>query len=284
MIGRWFAGLSALALLLLSSTSLRAADTKPDRCGFQIEAGRIQTVSAGVPLLLIPAPLSVANTRRLSSRRTQLLAGEHACTERYPGTVRYLRTILGRLLERSGLAAFATDLPGMELVLDCSHPIPLPIALSTTGKVMLAARALPALATSEDAIAAVLGHELAHLTLRHPEQLMAAMSAPIPLARSAARSLQLSHERQADVAGLKLAASAGYDPLAAIEHLRRVEQLAAELTRAGKLPPERIDSVHDGVEPRVQLLDGQIKACGYHRPSARTPVAPAVKRELERLP
>lgn len=266
-----------MGLLLLAATPLRALDAKPERCGFAVPGQRVESTSAGVPLLL--ASLAEDGDPRTLARRKRLLEGERACSARFPKTARYLRSIVARLVRGSRLEAFAARAPELEFVLDCVHPIPLPIAMATSGKLMLVPRALPALAASEDAIAAVLGHELAHLTLRHAEQLRAALAGAAGLEPSAALALKREHEREADITGLKLAVSAGYDPRAALEHMRAVDQLAAELERSGH-PGVHDDGAHDGLAQRLESLDAQIRACGYPSAVARKKVPPDVKAEL----
>jgi predicted Zn-dependent protease len=203
------------------------------------------------------------------SRRERLLAAGRACWQRHPQTIRYLHSIVARLVRSSRLDRFAQSVPKLTFVLDCS--IPLPIAMATTGKLLSVPRALPALAASEDAIAAVLGHELAHLRLQHLER---------RLQPGATRELERMQEREADRVGLDLAASAGYDPFAAIDHMRRTEALALALQRSGKFPAQPRDPVHADLETRTRRLQERIRACGYRAPLQRTPVAPAVKAEL----
>lgn len=277
MIARCFAGLAALALLL-SATDLRAAGR--NRCGFDLDGLRVQRMNAGVPLLLAPIGVPRGSESRVMSRRNRLIGSERACSGRHPTTSRYLRSILDRLVQGSGLQAFASCAPNLALVLTCESSPPLPGARATAGNLILVPRALPAFARSEDAIAAVLGHELAHLTLRHPEQLIEATSGITALPRGAARTLKSAHEREADITGLQLAVNAGYDPHAALDHLQWASELAGRLKRSGQLRARRTAPVHDGRPTRMQRLSSQIEACAYPRASARTPVARTVKAEL----
>jgi predicted Zn-dependent protease len=142
----------------------------------------------------------------------------------------------------------------------------------------LVPRALPLLAESEDAIAAVLAHELAHLTLRHSDRYLRAKAAG---AGASLRELKGAHEREADIAGLMILANAGYDARAAISHLRAVDALAR--ARKANRPPARgkRTRVHDDVETRVQRLDAQVRACRIPVAATR-PVASAVRSELQR--
>jgi predicted Zn-dependent protease len=247
--------LGCLALLLIA---MRAAAADP---------GHLAAVR--VPAALAPEVLS---------RRERLLDRGRACRERHPQTARYIRSILGRLVRSSRLDDFAQSMPKLAFVLDCS--IPLPIAMATVGKIMAVPRALPAHAASEDAIAAVLGHELAHLRLQHLEQRLGATSGPLALVPSARQALERAQEQEADLVGLDLATSAGYDPYAAIDHMRRTEELALALQRSGRLRAQSNDPVYGKLETRLARIYARIRARGYRPKAARTPVASLVKVEL----
>lgn len=128
---------------------------------------------------------------------------------------------------------------------------------------------------TEDAMAVVMGHEIAHALLRHgsqrmaqqnlvqmgqmaasmavdgmePQQQQALMAA---LGAGAQYGLILpygrNHETQADEIGLMLAAAACYDPRAAIPLWQRMSQL-----EGGSRPPE-FASTHPDPDNRIQTL------------------------------
>jgi predicted Zn-dependent protease len=130
-------------------------------------------------------------------------------------------------------------------------------------------------AQNKDALAVVMGHEIAHALLRHgsqrmaqqklvqmgqmaagvavgnmdPQQQQAVMSA---LGAGAQYGLVLpygrNHEAQADEVGLMLAAAACYDPNAAIPLWERMSQL-----NGGQRPPE-FASTHPDPANRIQHL------------------------------
>lgn len=127
---------------------------------------------------------------------------------------------------------------------------------------------------SEDALAVVMGHEVAHALLRHGGERMshnALFSAAIAGTSIALREqppqkqrailgalgvggtvgvmlpFSRSHESEADEVGLKLAAAAGYDPRAAIPLWQRMG------AAGGAKPPEFL-STHPAEETRIQRL------------------------------
>ena len=134
------------------------------------------------------------------------------------------------------------------------------------------------LAESDDELAAVIGHEIAHVTSRHSgerytHQMIAAgvavgsevyMEAEEvdPQKRAIARAtiggittvgalLPFSrlHESEADAIGLRFAAGAGYDPRAAITFWQRMQK-ASE----GRASPPEFLSTHPSSETRIKAL------------------------------
>lgn len=133
------------------------------------------------------------------------------------------------------------------------------------------------LVSSDDELAAVMGHEVAHVTSRHGAerasqgQLIAGlgaigaigmeMSELSPEKRNAVLALygvstglgvlkySRDHESEADAIGLRFAAGAGYDPRAAITFWQKMAQANARQTR----PPELL-STHPSDETRIRNL------------------------------
>jgi len=136
-------------------------------------------------------------------------------------------------------------------------------------------------AQNADAMAVVMGHEIAHALLRHGAQRMAQQKlTQIGQMAGAASGMDVQqqqmvmaamgygyllpyargHETQADEVGLMLAAAACYDPRAAIPLWERMEQ-----NSGGQSPPE-FSSTHPNPGTRIQNLQALMpKALAYRQ-------------------
>ena len=130
------------------------------------------------------------------------------------------------------------------------------------------------LAESDDEVAAVMGHEVAHVIGRHAGERLSqnilittglvaaqvALDTDTPSGRNTMAALGLGavvgvqlpfsrhHEAEADEIGLYLMAEAGYDPRAAVTFWQRMED------KGGTRPPA-ILSTHPGPDQRIQRLN-----------------------------
>lgn len=140
-------------------------------------------------------------------------------------------------------------------------------------------------AQSADAMAVVMGHEIAHALLRHGAQRMSQQKlAQIGQMAGAASGMDpqqqqmvmaamgygyllpyaRSHETQADEVGLMLAAAACYDPNEAIGLWQRMSE-----SSGGQAPPE-FSSTHPNPGTRIQTLQGLMpKAMEYRQKFCR---------------
>lgn len=133
------------------------------------------------------------------------------------------------------------------------------------------------LAATDDELAFVMGHEIAHVTSRHSAQRATAMvgatvgalAAEVLTRNSEHRDLILaaygigaaggtlaysrSHESEADYIGLRFSAYAGYDPRASVTFWKK---MAAQAGKGGKLP--ELLSTHPSDERRIANLQAQI--------------------------
>jgi len=252
--------------------------TGTSNCGFSALDLSVEKMSEQVPLLSHPIMLSdKARADLLEGRIAESREPNSKCKE----SESYLRRIFERLVSGSKLEEFSSQIPEIKLSFQCSRSNTLPVARASRGRVVLIPSGLPLHAKSEDAIAAVLAHELAHLALRHPERLKKGLSSS-PSAISVIRDIKRLHEREADIAGLRILVNAGYDPGAAVDHLKTVDQLALRKQPVARAKARRTGS-HDPVQARIALLESQIEACRYRFKPTRTPVSREVRTELRRL-
>lgn len=148
------------------------------------------------------------------------------------------------------------------------------------GKMAVYTGLLP-VAQNADAMAVVMGHEIAHALLRHSAQRMAQQKlSQIGQMAGAASGMdgqqqqmvmaamgygyllpyQRSHETQADEVGLMLAAAACFDPQQAIPLWQRMQQASG-----GQSPPE-FASTHPNPGTRIQNLQALMpKALAYRQ-------------------
>ncbi|MEN8161413.1 MAG: M48 family metalloprotease, partial [Myxococcota bacterium] len=142
---------------------------------------------------------------------------------------------------------------------------PSPNAFALPGGRIFVSRGALALMTSEDELANVLGHEIAHVAGRHAaaEQRLAGGSLMRVLQMPYLASYSRDLERTADRVGQGLAAVAGYDPagmarfLAALDRLDRVE-------RGTSRRPGFLDS-HPGTPGRAHEMSQRAGAIHWTR-------------------
>jgi hypothetical protein len=261
-----------LPWLLLAVEVPARADTNGDRCGF-VPAESGVTLSADGVSVVLARFLLPEEQRQWLAQRARVLGRRAPLPEHCKKTDAYLRAILQRLTLDAGIEPVRRLDPPPELVLQCDDEVPLPVARALAGNVLLVPRALPLLAASEDALAAVLAHELAHFSLQHARRFR--HSGAGSARTGGARELVLAHESEADITGLRILARAGYDPAAAIDHL-----LAVSALYKASHPRAQAPRRHDEDAVRAARLRSQIDACGYSFSGRRTPIPPAIVAEL----
>jgi predicted Zn-dependent protease len=197
------------------------------------------------------------------------LPAEVAC----PQAQRYAQRILDRLIEGSRLrqAMQQADFP-VQLVVTCGVA-DLPDAEIKAGVLEVSAELMLAL-PSEDEIAAMMGHELAHYTLAHDEKRLEIHSR---LTFFSARALSIDHEIEADTEGLILLANAGYDPYAALGALKVIRAIL----HARRL---ETDAAHPNLDDRIRKLQQQITKSGMQTVPRRVQSLAAIQEEIRRRP
>lgn len=141
------------------------------------------------------------------------------------------------------------------------------------GKIIVYSGLIDTLQLSDDEIAAVMGHEIAHALREHGREAMS-KAYGVAMARQGAGALlgmgedslkladtvvnysltlpnSRSNENEADLIGLELAARAGYNPNAAISLWQKMTQ------KSGGSPPEFM-STHPASESRIASLQAAI--------------------------
>jgi len=190
-----------------------------------------------------------------------------------PQAQRYAQRILDRLIEASRLreAMRHADFP-VQLVVTCGVA-DFPDAEIKAGVLEVSAELILAL-PSEDEIAAMMGHELAHYTLAHDEKRLEVHARLTPVS---ARTLSIDHEIEADTEGLILLANAGYDPYAAVDALKTIRAILL----ARRL---QSDAAHPNLDDRIRNLQQHISKAGLQSVPRRAQGLAAIQEEIRRRP
>jgi len=145
------------------------------------------------------------------------------------------------------------------------------------GKIAFFTGLLDSLKLTDDEVAAVMGHEIAHALLEHgrarmSEQVLKSVGISVAaallnlgqlstelLAQAANLAVTLPfsrrHETDADLVGMELAARAGYDPRAAAEVWRKMQRLAGA---SGRGQPPQFLSTHPSHETRIREIEANL--------------------------
>ena len=273
---RLYLSFVSFVVLLLSYPIAVGRAGSPERasCGFPLPSATVHRSDGDVPLLLRPTPYAAAVAAFGAAERRRHRGENANSARRCPRASAYLRRIVRRLVKGSQLETLARVDPGLTVMFQCARLDGLPVAKAGPGN-LLVPGALLVRADSEDAVAAVLGHELAHVALRHPERLTQIIRETPSAARGSVKS---AHEREADVTGLRIMVRAGYDPHAAVDHMRAVDDLARAWGGSDSSAAPRA-LIHDEVGTRIARLNEQIAACGYVAAKRRSSVPAGVIRE-----
>lgn len=210
----------------------------------------------------------------------------------------YVSTVGNRLVEQLGPTPYTFRFA----IVDQFEPN----AFATPGGFIYVSRGLLAQMNSEDELAGVLAHEISHVTQRHharqagrslgaglltiPGRAVGIVSrdlgnminAPIEAAGQVyLASFSRSQETEADAVGLKLSASAGYDPMALAAALSGIERSVEALT--GKKNQASFFDTHPTTPTRVSDIQKQVAGISTAVASAPIESPPGLQRKLDGL-
>ncbi len=247
-----------LALCVASSVSALAQDAG---------AG----VQVGKPKLMV-VPESVVN-RTAAQQYLQMKeqAASRGLLNRDAPQVRRVRAIAERLIPHG--ARFNPEAGGWAWEVNVIDSPAVNAFCMPGGKIMVFRGIVEKLQLTDDELAAVIGHEIAHALLQHGRARMseavlknvgvnlAAMyfglgdlgASALAQAAQVAITLPYSrgHETDADLAGIELAARAGYDPRAAVT-------LWKKMAVAGASQPPQFLSTHPGHANRIREIEANL--------------------------
>jgi predicted Zn-dependent protease len=200
--------------------------------------------------------------------KTIAAAQQKGLLDRDPATVQRVRAIANRLIVQTG--AFRKDAPGWKWEVHVITSDQLNAWCMPGGKMAVYTGLIQKLKLSDDEIAAIMGHEIAHALREHgrervSQQMAAALavgvaSAALGLGQGGTQLADMVaqvtftlpnsrlHEQEADRIGVELGARAGYDPRAAVSVWQKMTQAD------GGSPPQFL-STHPSAENRIKDLE-----------------------------
>jgi predicted Zn-dependent protease len=215
--------------------------------------------------------LSAGTVNREAGKAYQQALGEAArkgALNRDAAQVARVRAIAQRMIPAT--AAFRPDAPGWAWEVNVITSKDINAWCMPGGKMAVYTGLIERLNVTDDELAAVMGHEMAHALREHGRERVsqalaqslgvAVVGAALGLNEAALDLVNLVtnvtialpnsrlHEREADRIGVELAARAGYDPRAAVT-------LWQKMARAGGGQPPQFLSTHPSHETRIRELD-----------------------------
>lgn len=204
-------------------------------------------------------------------RRTLKQAAARGTLNRDPAQVARVRAIANRLIAATGV--FRPDAPSWNWEVNVISSREINAWAMPGGKIAVYTGLLERIAPTDDELAAILGHEMAHALREHgrerasqqfaQEVALGVISAAAGLSASGTELARIvadvtyglpnsrEFEREADRIGVELAARGGFDPRAALS-------LWQKMSRAGGGGPPEFLSTHPSDESRIRDLQGYI--------------------------
>ncbi len=198
-------------------------------------------------------------------------AASQGALDRSSANARRLQVIARRLIEQAPL--FRPDAAQWQWEVNLIRSPELNATCGPGGKIIFYSGIIEKLALSDDEIAAIMGHEIAHALREHSREALS-KAYGVEIAKQGATALlgldqnklaladaavqygmtlpnSRGNENEADLIGLELSARAGYDPNAAISLWRKMQQAG------GSAPPEFM-STHPSSASRISSLQAAI--------------------------
>ncbi len=227
-------------------------------------------VGANRPQLMLISSQELEQAAAQSYNQLKADAGGKGKLNRNFAMVERVRAIAVRIEPQT--AVFRRDAPGWKWEVNVIDSRELNAFCMPGGKIMFYSGLIDTLRLSDDEIAIVMGHEIAHALREHSrEQVSQAIAAQnainlgtalLGLGSSAADIAALSYktfiatkfsrtdEAEADRIGLELAARAGYDPRAGVSLWHKM----IEASKGSDRPPDFL-STHPAEENRIQEIE-----------------------------
>ncbi len=200
--------------------------------------------------------------------KTIAAAREKGQLDRDPAMVARVQAIANRLVAQTG--AFRADAPGWKWEVHVITSDQLNAWCMPGGKMAVYSGLITKLGLTDDEIAAIMGHEIAHALREHGRERVSQQMATGLAVGIASAALGLGsggaqlgnmvaqvtftlpnsrlHEQEADRIGVELAARAGYDPRAAVS-------LWQKMAKTGGGSPPQFLSTHPSPETRIKDLE-----------------------------
>jgi predicted Zn-dependent protease len=249
-----------LAVVLLTSALAGCQTVRTTQSG-TVGVDRQQTMMLSATEVNRAAEQAYQQTLQQAARKGTL--------NRNAGQVARVRAIANRLIPAT--RAFRSDAPGWRWEVSVISSNELNAWCMPGGKVAVYTGLMDRLRLSDDELAAVMGHEIAHALREHGRERASQQAAQGAVLGIGAALLGLGDagaslagivadvtigmpysrefEREADRIGVELAARAGYDPRAAVSLWQKMAQAS------GGGPPEFL-STHPAPQNRIQDLQG----------------------------
>jgi predicted Zn-dependent protease len=251
----------AIALVFLAAIALASCET--------VQTTRPGAVGVDRQQMMFLSSEQVNQSATQAYRQELKKAAAKGALNRNPAQVARVRAIAQRLATASG--AFRPDAPRWAWESNVITSKEINAWAMPGGKIAVYSGLIDQLRVTDDELAAVMGHEIAHALREHGrERASQAMAQGVALSvlgivvGASESSVQLAqvitdvtinlpnsreHEQEADRVGVELAARAGYDPRAAVT-------LWQKMARTGGGGPPQFLSTHPSPENRIRDLQG----------------------------